>query len=217
MKKLNLIFLLVVFLLVMPLSVKAQTLDDIASSSSEVTNDDNDDNAVANYLENYEQITSDNMQAATAGVSPIVNILGILAGFIVMIVQAGIVVVTALDLCYIGLPFTREMLTREKQFVSDDAIAVVPKPNMQMGAGMMPHAPGQGGMGMPPMGAPMGAPQQQKPVKMAIAEYFKKRVFFILIFTIATIILTSSVLTGCGVNLAGLLLRLLGKFNLMIS
>ena len=208
MKKLNLIFLLVVFLLVMPLTVKSQTLDDISSSRSEAINNNND-----NAVENYEQITSDNMQVATAGVSPIVNILGTLAGIIVMIVQAGIVVVTALDLCYIGLPFTREMLTREKQFVSDDAIAVVPKPNMHMGAGMMPHAPGPGGMGMPPM----GAPQQQKSVKMAIIEYFKKRVFFIVIFTVATIVLTSSLLTGCGVNLAGLLLRLLGKFNLMIG
>lgn len=66
--------------------------------------------SVTDYLRGYEPITSENMEVASKSLSPLVNMLGTLSGMLVVIASAGIFVVTALDLIYIGLPFTRDML-----------------------------------------------------------------------------------------------------------
>ena len=72
---------------------------------------------------------------------------------------------------------------------------------------------GMGGMGM-------GMPQQQAapmPIKSVIFEYLKKRVFFLIIFAIATIILMSSIFTDCGINLAELITKIMNKVNGQIT
>lgn len=195
------------------------TLDDISDGTAEEQTNDND-NAVSDYLNDYTPITNDNMAKASVLASPIANFIGNLAGFILIVVDGGLVVVTALDLAYIGLPFTRETLTSKRQFVSDEALAVVPKPTPQgmpgqppmMGGGMNPMMGGMNPMGMP------GAPnQQQQSTKSVILTYFKKRTIFIVLFIVASIVLTSSLLTHSGINIAELLLKLLGKGNTMVS
>lgn len=221
MRKLILSFALVMTLLIpMSMTVYADTtLDDISEGTAEEQTNDND-NAVSDYLDSYEPITKDNMAKASVLASPIANFIGNLAGFILIVVDGGLVVVTALDLAYIGLPFTRETLTSKRQFVSDEALAVVPKPAPQgmpgqppmMGGGMNPMMGGMNPMGMP------GAPnQQQQSTKSIILTYFKKRTIFIVLFIVASIVLTSSLLTHSGINIAELLLKLLGKGNTMIS
>lgn len=222
MRKLILSFALVMTLLIpMSMTVYADTtLDDISNGTAEEQTNDND-NAIANYLDDYEPITKDNMAKASTLASPLANFIGNLAGFILIVVDGGLVVVTALDLAYIGLPFTRETLTSKRQFVSDEALAVVPKPAPQgmpgqppmMGGGMNPMMGG----GMNPMGM-SGAPnQQQQSTKSVILTYFKKRTIFIVLFIVASIVLTSSLLTHSGINIAELLLKLLDKGNTMIS
>lgn len=212
--------LLIVFLLI-PMPVYAETtLDDISEGTAEEQINDND-NAVSDYLNDYTPITEDNMAKASVLASPIANFIGNLAGFILIVVDGGLVVVTALDLAYIGLPFTRETLTSKRQFVSDEALAVVPKPAPQgmpgqppmMGGGMNPMMGG----GMNPMGMPGAPNQQQQSTKSVILTYFKKRTIFIVLFIVASIVLTSSLLTHSGINIAELLLKLLGKGNTMIS
>lgn len=196
------------------------TLDDISDGTAEEQINDND-NAVSDYLNDYTPITEDNMAKASVLASPIANFIGNLAGFILIVVDGGLVVVTALDLAYIGLPFTRETLTSKRQFVSDEALAVVPKPTPQgmpgqppmMGGGMNPMMSG----GMNPMGMPGAPNQQQQSTKSVILTYFKKRTIFIVLFIVASIVLTSSLLTHSGINIAELLLKLLGKGNTMIS
>ena len=217
----NLIFSLLIVFLLIPVPVYAETtLDDISDATAEEQANDND-NAVSDYLNDYTPITNDNMAKASTLASPLANFLGNLAGFILIVVDGSLVVVTALDLAYIGLPFTRETLTSKRQLVSDEAIAVVPKPTPQgmpgqppmMGGGMNPMMGG----GMNPMGMPGAPNQQQQSTKSVILTYFKKRTIFIVLFIVASIVLTSSLLTHSGINIAELLLKLLGKGNTMIS
>lgn len=264
-----------------PLAIFAGNLDDLSSGSTTQNNPNNgydssqsnqEDGAIADYLHGYTPVTQDNMQKAGSMASPIVSALGTLSGFIVMITSAGIFVVTALDLCYIGLPFTRSILNPQmaggaqgggmpmggmgmgmrggmmggmgamgggaqgvmpeqglrRKWVSDEAVACVNLANMQnqQGAGSpMGGMGGMGGMGMGGMGmggmggmgAMGGAPAQPAHTKSIILEYLKKRMFFIIVFTIATVILMSSLLTDCGLNLAELFSKVMSKFNGQIA
>lgn len=104
-----------------------------------------------------------------------------------------------------------------RRWVSDEAVLCVQANNpMQqqggMGGGMM--GGGMMGMGSGMMG---GQQQQQQPTKSVIMEYLKKRTIFLVIFAVATILLTSSIFTDCGINIAQLLFKVMDKVNKMIS
>lgn len=219
------------------------------SSSNQGGSNNNNNNgsgndSVTDYLKGYTPVTDQNMSDAKQYASPITNILGTATGFIVMVVSAAIFVVTALDLCYIGLPFTRNFLNPQaqgggspmggmspmggtggaqpqgKRWVSDEAVACVAMANPQGGSGGMSPMGGMGmggmGMGGMGMGGSMGGAQQQ-PTKSVIMTYLKKRAFFLIIFAVATILLTSSIFTDCGINLAELSFKVLDKINSMLA
>lgn len=183
-----------------------------------------DAGALGDALQNYNPITDDNMSQAQALANPITNIIGNIIGAIVLLTAAGIFLVTALDLAYIAMPFTRQLLTSKHQLVSDEALAAVggASGGQQaggMGSPMGSPMGGMGGMGSP-MGSPMGgmgAGQQKQGTKAVITTYFKKRVVFMVIFAVATVILTSSILTGVGINLAALLTEIINKLNSIIN
>ena len=188
-----------------------------------------DAGALGDALQNYNPITDDNMNQAQALANPITNIIGNIIGAIVLLTAAGIFLITALDLAYIAMPFTRPLLTSKHQLVSDEAIAAVGGAGGGQQAGGM-GSPMGGGMGSPMggMGSPMGSPmgggmggnmggQQQQGTKSVITAYFKKRVVFMVIFAVATVILTSSILTGVGINLAALLTEIINKLNGIID
>ena len=169
-----------------------------------------DAGALGDALQNYNPITDDNMSQAQALANPITNIIGNIIGAIVLLTAAGIFLVTALDLTYIAMPFTRPLLTSKHQLVSDEALAAV---------GGASGGQQAGGMGSP-MGSPMGGGmggQQKQSTKSVITTYFKKRVVFMVIFAVATVILTSSILTGVGINLAALLTEIINKLNSIIN
>ena len=73
----------------------------------------------------------------------------------------------------------------------------------------------------------MGAQQQQMqqpqqppmnaPFKLVIWEYFKRRLLFVILFAICSVVLMSSALTNCGINIAELGLRVLNKFSSQAS
>lgn len=183
-----------------------------------------DAGALGDALQNYNPITDDNMSQAQALANPITNIIGNIIGAIVLLTAAGIFLVTALDLAYIAMPFTRPLLTSKHQLVSDEALAAVGgvsggQQAGGMGSPMGSPMGGMGGMGSP-MGSPMGgmgAGQQKQGTKAVITTYFKKRVVFMVIFAVATVILTSSILTGVGINLAALLTEIINKLNSIIN
>lgn len=184
-----------------------------------------DAGALGDALQNYNPITDDNMSQAQALANPITNIIGNIIGAIVLLTAAGIFLITALDLAYIAMPFTRPLLTSKHQLVSDEALAAVggASGGQQaggMGSPMGSPMGGMGGMGSPmgsPMGGGMGAGQQKQSTKSVITTYFKKRVVFMVIFAVATVILTSSILTGVGINLAALLTEIINKLNSIIN
>lgn len=130
-----------------PVCIYAATdLDSLSSGSStnsSTSHGSSDNTSISDYLKGYNPVTQDNMEKAGTMASPIVNALGTLSGFIIMLVNAGIFVVTALDLAYIGLPFLRPTLNPN---YGAGAQGGSPMGGMGMGMGM------RGGMGMGGMG-----------------------------------------------------------------
>lgn len=206
------------------------------------------DGGIGEYMKGYNPVSDRNMEEASQLASPLVNAIGTIIGIIVVITSAGIFLITALDLAYIGIPFTRPLLTMRWQLVSDEALACAPGAQMQqggmggmggmnggmggmsggMGMGGMHGGMGMsggmgmggmsGGMGMGGMQGGMGGMQgQQQGTRSCILAYFKKRVFFIIIFSIATILLLSSLFMDCGINLAALLTKIINRFNGSVS
>ena len=111
-----------------------------------------------------------------------------------------------------GMAQTAAPTSNRPRLVSDEAIACTPQTSQAqpMAGGMGMPMGGMGGMGMG-MGAV--APAQPVQTKSFIWEYLKKRTFFIILFVVATILLTSSVLTDCGINIAQLIANIMMKFN----
>lgn len=252
------------------------SLDDLSGQSTEpsdtpsggqdsgsTTTQSDSGGAIEDYLRGYTPVTGENMEQASAIASPIVNIIGTASGFIVMIASAGIFLITALDLLYIGMPPLRGLLNPayasnsaqpamgamppmgagfgrggmfggfgaqvncgetglRRRWISDEADFCVTnyalKPQQQGGgAGAMPVGGGFGAVpGVPPVPAMGGQPAPMK-AKSIILEYLKKRSFFLIIFATATVVLMSSVLTDCGLNLAQLLIRLINRGSNSLS
>ena len=225
----------------------AEDMDGVAQGSQtqqsqqnqQQAGNDGDVGAIGDYMRGYTPVDDEDMAKANQMASPITNFIGSVIGVIVVLASTGIFLITALDLCYIGIPFTRHLLTMKYQLVSDEALACAPGAaapqqsggmngqmggmNSQMGGfgggmnsgfggGMNGGMNGFGG-GMNSMGGQMGAQQGQQSTKSCVVQYFKKRIVFIVVFTICTIILLSSAITGCGINLASLLLKILNKIN----
>ena len=233
----------------------AEDMDGVAQGSQtqqsqqnqQQAGNDGDVGAIGDYMRGYTPVDDEDMAKANQMASPITNFIGSVIGVIVVLASTGIFLITALDLCYIGIPFTRHLLTMKYQLVSDEALACAPGAaapqqsggmngqmggmNSQMGGfgggmnsgfgGGMNNGFGGGmnggmngfGGGMNSMGGQMGAQQGQPSTKSCVVQYLKKRIVFIVVFTICTIILLSSAITGCGINLASLLLKILNKIN----
>ncbi len=100
-------------------------------------------NAIADYMRGYTPVTEENMQFATETMSPLVKVIGNITGCIMVFTVAAIFLVTALDLCYIGVPFTRAFLN--PQYASGVQAGGMPMGGMGMG---MRGYGGMGGMGM---------------------------------------------------------------------
>lgn len=189
-------------------------------------NNNSEDNAVSDYLKGRTPVTQENMKSANQLAGPIASAIGTATGFILIIVSSLIFFITALDLLYIGVPPLRNILnpvgaapqggaliggmeaspqpqTQARKWVSDEAIAAVALANPQ--ASSSPIG------GSPFVGA--GAPAPSQSTKSVVFTYLKKRMFFIIVFTVCSIVLMSSVLTDCGINLSKLLLKVLMRLN----
>ena len=245
--KLQLFMLAVMLMMSFTTTVFATDLDklnDGQNTTEQSQQSDGHNDSVTDYMRNYKPVTDENMQNATQYASPITNAIGTFVGFVVMCVSAGIFAVTALDLAYIGLPVTRSFLnpqqaqqqgggmsgfggmgsmggaqqqTQEyglhRKWVSDEAVACVAQASPQQQQGGF-----GGGFGGSGFGA-MGGAQQQQPqqTKSVISMYLKKRIVFLVVFAIATVLLTSSIFTDCGINLAQLMFKIMDKVNGTIS
>lgn len=193
-----------------------------------------DDNGVADFFKNHQSMTSDQLNKASETISPITNIFGYLMGGIIALSSSAIFLITALDLLYISVPPIRGLLysggsqsqsmgmgggygnrgygmgmqgsqstSKGSQWVSDEAVQC----SALIGGGSS-QSMGMGGYGMQG-----GMQQQQMGTKSVIMTYFKKRIFFVILFAICTIILTSSILLGTGVNIAQWGMKLIEILN----
>ena len=91
------------------------------------------------------------------------------------------------------------------QWVSDEAVAC---------AAMLGGSAQSGNNAMGGMGFGMGGQQrQQQSTKSVIGMYFRKRLFFMLLLAICIIVLTSSTIMDCGINLAEWVLKIITVLN----
>ena len=137
-----------------PICLYATSLDDISQtkgSSNESNPSSSNGNAVSDYLQGYTPITEENMEQANQLAGPVATAIGTITGFVIIIVSAGIFFVTALDLVYIGIPFTRSYLNAGYGAAAQ-------------GGGMSPMGGMGMGMGMRGMGMAGGMPQGSQPV-----------------------------------------------------
>lgn len=238
--------LLLFLMLFVPTQALALGNLDNAGKSSQSVQGSSDDNPLTWYMKKYKPITEDNMKQAGVVATPIVNAIGTVTGLILMIIMAGVGLITAFDLAYIGIPRLRPLLAPNAggmtspmggmgmgmhgrgmmgggmmggspqpsagghQWVSDEALASV----AMVGASAQPAGGGMGMMGGGMMG---GTPQQPVKLSSVIFTYLKKRVFFVILFAVALILLTSSVLLDCGINIAELSIKVFNKLNDNIS
>lgn len=205
-----------------------------------------EDKGVSDWLKNQKTMDPKHLEKASETMNPLVNLLGYVAGGIIVLTVAGVVVITALDLMYIAIPPIRNVLYKggaagaggmmgaggmgmhgrfgmmgggaqqTRQWVSDEAVACA----ALLGGGAQAQGAMGGGMGM--MGGyggmggmqAMGVNQQQaQSTKSVIGMYFKKRVFFLILLALCIIVLTSSALMNCGVNIAQWVLKIINMLN----
>lgn len=204
---------------------------------------DENDQSVADWLKDRRGVTSEQLATASNTLGPVTTIIGYITGGIIILLVAGVVCITALDLLYIAIPPVRNVLykagtdgtggytggfgaggygrgfggmgamgaggaaggsKKPTQWVSDEAVACA-----AMLGGSAQSANGMGGMGV--IGAQQG--QAQPTTKSVIAMYFRKRIFFMILLALCIIVLTSSSLMNCGVNLAEWFIKIVNMLN----
>ena len=197
------------------------------SQTQGVENGDSDD-ALLNYMQNYKPITNENMEMAEQISNPIVNLIGNAIGVCTLVSIALLGFTTGVDFIYLSAPFMRNYLVG-KNFVSDEARAClgVAGGNQGMSGSMGSPTPTmQGGTvesggtqsSMMQGGATTGNNSNRgNSTKVVMLTYLKMRSFVIILFIVATILLTSTVLFDCGINVALLLQRVLNGVNNFIA
>lgn len=244
--KIAVTFLMFVFIMLMcSTTVFCTDLDTINSTQGSETDSGDTDEAydsISDIMRGYNAVDDESMQKANQLASPIADLIGVLIGFVMTLTVAAIFFTTSLDLAYIGVPFMRTYLYpggaqqsggvagmpgafganrgmvmgsqggSSKKFVSDEAIQAVQLATQDSSSSA-------GGVGMPGGYGGVGVqqPTQQSGGKSAISIYMKKRIFFIIVFAIASTILMSSLLLDCGLNLADLLYKIISLFSNEIS
>lgn len=233
------LFILVFTMLLSVVSVRAEgtEMEDSVSSYSSSS----DANDVGNWIKSQRGLTGEQLGVASNTLSPLTNTIGYLVGGIVVIIFAGITLITALDLLYIAIPPVRNLLYKAGTDGTGAYTGGMPGGGYNrggmgmMGMGGVGGASGgtakptqwvsdeavqcaalMGGSAPNQAGGPMGPgaqPNAQVNTSSVITAYFKKRAFFLVVLAICVIILTSSALLGTGVNLAQWGIKLINIAN----
>lgn len=196
-----------------PLSVLAGNLDGMESGGTGSSSLNADDAAIGDIIRNHRGMTAEQMATASNALSPFTNFCGTVVGGAVALIYAGVFVITAADLLYISLPPLRPLLLKNQQgegsklqLISDEALSIVANGGNGGGSSSGGDMMG-GGFGAQPQSSGSGKSSSK------IVAYFKARFLFMIFLVITTMILTSSVIMGTGVNLAEWGLKLLQLFN----
>lgn len=203
-------------------------------------------NSVSDELKGWKPIDSDDMQNARARSSWLTDLIGVAISFIMIILFSVIGLITALDMLYIGVPWSRGMLYTPGtdgaggisgmngtgktsllgiQWVSDEAVQVASMLGGSAqatghGGGMSPMGGFGGGFGGGYGGVGLGAqPQQvqQNGGRSPIRAYLSKRLVFLVYLGICSVLLFSSMFTDFGINIGGFILDLLSNIMSKMS
>ena len=197
-----------------PLSVLAGNLDGMESGGAGGSSLNADDAAIGDIIRNHRGTTAEQMATASNALSPFTNFCGTVVGGAIAFIYAGVFVITAADLLYISLPPLRPLLLKNQQgegskgfqLISDEALSIVANGGNGGGSSSGGDMMG-GGFGAQPQSSGSGKSSSK------IVAYFKARFVFMIFLVITTMVLTSSVIMGTGVNLAEWGLKLLQSFN----
>ena len=197
-----------------PLSVLAGSLDGMGSGGTGSSSLNADDAAIGDIIRNHRGTTAEQMATASNTLSPFTNFCGTVVGGAIAIIYTGVFVITAADLLYSSLPPLRPLLLKNqqgegskgRQLISDEALSIVANGGNGGGSSSGGDMMG-GGFGAQPQSSGSGKSSSK------IVAYFKARFVFMIFLVIATMVLTSSVIMGTGVNLAEWGLKLLQSFN----
>jgi hypothetical protein len=96
------------------------------------------------------------------------------------------------------------------RWISDEAVAAVAHLQPQQSGGGMGMGMGMGGMGMGGMG---GGAQAPAPMKSVLVEYLKKRAFFLIMFGVCAVLLSTTIFSDLGIKLGGWILNRLFGFE----
>lgn len=164
-------------------------------------------------------IDESDIAAASVYASPIVSLLGWLGGFILVVTLGFLFFITACDIMYLTVPFLRGVLGEGKyRVVSDEAKAALGASGDSgassggmggYGGGMGDYGGGMGGYG----GGMGGDTNESSGGKSVLFTYLKSRMFFLIIFGIVSIVLTTSVFLDCGINVGNLVLKIMNTVN----
>lgn len=192
-----------------------------------------DSSGLSDYIANNRPMKQKHLNSAARTLSPVMNFIGYLIGGIMVLTTGGIFAITALDLLYIGIPPLRGLLYKGAnggttggysggyggygqgaygannmsggnsaggfQLISDEAVQCA---QMVDGGGQAQH-----------MGMGMANQNQQNGAKSVITTYLKKRMIFMVVFAICSVVLLSSVLMGTGINIGNFIMRVLVTVN----
>lgn len=197
-----------------------QSSDSPTESATDGVSISQDDEYVADWICSQRGMNAEQMKKASDTLSPLTNLFGYVVGGVLVIIFAGIFVITALDLLYIAIPPVRNMLYSGGNISGLGGMGMNngPGPVGGMQGGGMMNAQGAqkkqwisdeavacvqlAGGGQQQIGMNGMNGGQQVSQKSVINAYFKKRLVFMIILVVCAIVLTSSVLLGTGVNLA---------------
>lgn len=212
-----------------PVSVYAALEDNVGSSQNsgnasgsptDGVSISQDDEYVADWIGSQRGMNAEQMKKASDTLSPLTNLFGYVVGGVMVVIFAGIFVITALDLLYIAIPPVRNMLYSGGNAGGMGGMGMNNGPGPvggMQGGGMMNAGGAQkkqwisdeavacvqlAGGGQQQIGMNGMNGGQQVSQRSVINAYFKKRLVFMIILVVCALVLTSSVLLGTGVNLA---------------
>ncbi len=202
--------LLLLFLVVMFASgAYAESFNGIEDSKQEET-------AVIETLFDGVGVDKEAADTASMYMSPIVELVNLTVALILGVASLGMFFITGLDLLYIAVPPLRNLLNPSNsssigRWISDEALAVVGAQNSSQPQVIV--APQSDVMGMTGYGAGMMRGIQREPdkPKVMIINYLKKRVYFLFMFGVCVVLLSTTIFTDLGMKLGSwILTRLSG-------
>lgn len=193
---------------------------------------DSDSGDLGEFIKGYKPLDAESMATANQYLSGPMKWVSYGLSGVIIILTGLIFLITALDLIYITVPFSRSFLYTPStsgtgspvgginqqsgtssilgmQWVSDEAVkaaALIGGESATQGVHMQANPYGMGGPAMTPQ-------QTRKQARgSVIGAYFRSRIMFMIMFGVSIILLTSSVFLDFGINVGGMIITVINNW-----